>query len=287
MKKYIYALGFFDGVHLGHQALLSQCCILAKEHGCTPAAITFDQHPKSLFLDTPPALLSTIPDRTLLLRRYGMESVRVFPVKKEVMFLPWQEFLQILLDDGAAGFVCGDDFHFGYRGEGDAQRLQALCGELGLPCVVIPEQTVGGIRVSSTYIRRQIESGDMATAVNFLGHPHILTGTVVHSQPDSPTASLNLPAGLAIPKSGVYACLALVGGKQYPAVTNIGPLPTVSGADITVETRIPDYEGDLHGREVTLEFFRFLRIQQKFSSPEALQAQLQLDTEETRRTVGN
>ena len=169
MNKYIYALGFFDGVHLGHQELLKACCCLAAEHGCKTAAITFDRHPKSLFTDTPTVLISAIPDRRLLLNRYGIDSVRILPVIREVMGLPWQEFLQILLDDGAAGFVCGDDFRFGARGEGNAQHLTEFCRERGLPCTVVPEQTVGTIRISSTYIRRQIETGDMATAVKFLG----------------------------------------------------------------------------------------------------------------------
>ena len=287
MKKYIYALGFFDGVHLGHQKLLSQCCALATEYGCSTAAITFDRHPKSLFTDKPTVLISTIPDRKLLLQRYGIESVRVLPVIPEIMNLPWQEFIQILLDDGAAGFVCGDDFRFGHRGEGNAEKLIAFCQERGLPCVMVPEQTVGNIRISSTYIRRQIETGDMATAVKFMDHPYTLTGTVVHGKKlgrtlGIPTANLHLPAGLAIPKFGVYACRILIEGTYYPAVTNIGTRPTVEGQGITVEPWILDYSGDLYGREITIEFFKFLRPEQKFPSLEALQAEIRRNAEETR-----
>ena len=291
MKKYIYALGFFDGVHLGHQQLLTECCRLAKEHGCSTAAITFDRHPKSLFTDKPTVLISTIPDRKLLLQRYGIESVRVLPVIHEIMNLPWQEFIQILLDDGAAGFVCGDDFRFGCRGEGSAEKLMAFCGEKGLPCTVIPEQTVGSIRISSTYIRRQIETGDMATAVKFLGHPYTLTGTVVHGRKlgrtlGIPTANLHLPAGLAIPRFGVYACSVLIDGKRYPAVTNIGTRPTVDGEGITVEPWILDYTGDLYGRRITLEFYKFLRPEQKFPSLEDLQAEIRRNAQETRELLG-
>jgi len=287
MNKYIYALGFFDGVHLGHQELLAQCRSLAKEHGCQTAAITFDRHPKSLFTEKPTVLISTIPDRKLLLKRYGMESIRVLPVIHEIMNLPWQEFIRILLDDGAAGFVCGDDFHFGHLGEGSAEKLKTYCQENGLPCIVVPEQTVGKIRISSTYIRRQIETGDMATAVKFLGHPYTLTGTVIHGQKlgrklGIPTANLHLPAGLAIPKFGVYACRILIDGKYYPAVTNIGTRPTVAGEGITVEPWILDYSGDLYGREITLEFCFFLRPEQKFPTLEALQAEVRRNAEQTR-----
>lgn len=290
MTNYIYALGFFDGVHLGHQELLKACCALAEEYGCHTAAITFDRHPKSLFTDNPTVLISTIPDRKLLLNRYGIESVRVLPVIQEIMNLPWQEFIRILLDDGAAGFVCGDDFHFGSRGEGDAEKLQSLCREKGLPCIVVPEQTVGNIRVSSTYIRRQIETGDMATAVKFMGHPYTLTGTVIHGQKlgrklGIPTANLHLPAGLAIPKFGVYACRILIDGIYYPAVTNIGTRPTVQGEGITVEPWILDYSGDLYGREITIEFFKFLRPEQKFPTLEDLQAEIHRNARETRDLI--
>lgn len=292
MKKRIYALGFFDGVHLGHQKLLTRCAQLATEYGWGTAAITFDRHPKSLFTEIPTVLISTVPDRELLLKRYGMEEVLVLPVTREVMSMSWQAFVQMLLDRGAAGFVCGDDFRFGHRGEGNAEILSAFCREKGLPCAVIPEQTVEDIRISSTYIRRQIETGDMATAVKFMGHPYTLTGTVVRGQQlgrtlGIPTANLRLPAGLAVPRFGVYACCVIVDGKRYAAVTNIGTRPTVAGEGITVEPWILDYSGDLYGREITLECYRFLRREQKFPSLEALQAEIRRNAEETREIVKN
>lgn len=290
MKKYIYALGFFDGVHLGHQELLSQCCRLAKEYGCGTAAITFDRHPKSLFAEKPTVLISTVQDRKLLLHRFGIETVHLLPVTKEVMGQPWREFVQSLLDLGAAGFVCGDDFRFGHRGEGSGEKLQQLCKELGLPCVVVPEQTVDQIRISSTYIRRQIETGDMATAVKFMGHPYTLTGTVVRGQQlgrtlGIPTANLRLPDGLAIPRLGVYACRIRIDGRDYAAVTNVGTRPTVAGEGITVEPWILDYEGNLYGREITVEFFYFLRSEQKFPSLEALRQEIHRNARQTREMI--
>ena len=287
MKKRIFALGFFDGVHLGHQALLRECAQLAAETGCEAAAITFDRHPRSLFLTTPPLLISTLPDRLRLLAAWGIQYTRVFPVDRETMTTPWEEFLEILLRDGAAGFVCGGDFRFGHKGEGNAAALEEFCRERGLPCILVPQQELGGIRISSTYIRRQIEEGDMATAVRFLGHPLTLTGTVVRGQQIGrsigvPTANLRLPEGLAIPKFGVYACRCLVDGCAYAAVTNVGTRPTVAGEGITVEPWILDYSGDLYGRDITLEFFRFLRPEQKFPDLQALQAQIRADARQTR-----
>ena len=285
--KKIFALGFFDGVHRGHQGLLERCVELAKERGCEAAAITFDRHPQAAFVNNPPALISTLRDRQLLLRRYGMDQTRVFPVTKEVMSTSWEIFLESLLEQGAAGFVCGDDFRFGAKGEGSSEKLKGFCEERGLPWVILPEQTLEGIRISSTYIRRQIESGDMATAVKFLGHPLMLTGEVVPGkqlgrQLGVPTANLRLPVGLAQPRLGVYVCRALVDGIWHPAVTNVGNRPTVAGEGITVESWILDYTGDLYGREITLEFHYFLRPEERFSSLEELKNQIRKDAEATR-----
>lgn len=285
--KKIFALGFFDGVHLGHQALLKECRALAELLDCGTAAITFDAHPQSLFCTRVPPLISTVEDRYRLLRQYGICHVYAFPVTKEVMSKPWDAFLEELLEFGGAGFVCGDDFRFGHRGQGDSEKLRSFCAERNLPCVIVPEQTLDGVRVSSTYIRRQLEDGDMATAVRFLGHPYALSGTVVHGFQlgrtlGIPTANLCLPEALVIPKFGVYACRALVDGKAYPAVTNIGTRPTVSGAGITVEPWILDFEGDLYDRKITLEFYFFLRPEMKFPDLESLRREILRNADETR-----
>jgi len=286
-KTYIFALGFFDGVHLGHQVLLEECCHLARQMGAGTAAITFDSHPQSLFSENIPPLINNLPDREALLRQFGVQYIHVFPVTREVMSTPWQDFLQELLTEGAVGFVCGDDFHFGFRGEGNAQALAAFCRERGLPCTIVTEQAVDGIRVSSTYIRSQIESGDMETAVRFLGHPHILTGEVIPGKQlgrklGIPTANLRLPEKTAVPKFGVYACRALVNGVYYPAVTNVGIRPTVSGAGITVEPWILDYSGDLYGQRIRLEFYYFIRPEKKFDSLDALKSAIHADAQEAR-----
>ncbi len=285
--KRVFALGFFDGVHLGHQALLKACRDLAAQLSCETAAITFESHPQSLYCCRVPPLISTAAERRRLLRQYGIGHIRSYPVTRAVMEMPWQDFLEELAASGAAGFVCGDDFHFGYRGEGNSEKLQFFCREHGIPCVIVPEQSIGGIRVSSTYIRTQLETGDMATAVRFLGHPYALTGTVVHGHKigrklGMPTANLLLPEDLVIPKFGVYVCRALIDGSVFPAVTNIGTRPTVSGSGITVEPWILDFEGDLYDREITLEFYRFLRPEMKFPDLEALRAQIQADAASTR-----
>ena len=286
-SKKIYALGFFDGVHLGHQALLAQCVRLAQEQGCEAAAITFDRHPLSLFAAMPPAMINSAEDRHRLLARFGIRHIRELKVTKEVMSTPWRDFLEQLMDSGAAGFVCGDDFHFGSKGEGDAQRLQAFCREQGLPCVIVPEQTLDGIRVSSTHIRALLEQGDMETAARFLGHRHILTGTVVNGRHIGrtigiPTANVLLPEGVAVPRLGVYACRCKVGRRWYMAVTNIGSRPTVNGHQVRAESWILDFDADLYGSTVMLEFHAFLRPERKFGSLEELQTEIRKNAAQVR-----
>ena len=289
MNKTIYALGFFDGVHIGHAALLKECRSLAEAHGCRAGVVTFAEHPQNQVAGKSPSLITGVRDRErLLYQRFSMDTVVTLHFDAHMRTLPWQEFIEMLLRDyDAAGFVCGEDFRFGYKGQGNAPLLSDYCGSHRIPCSVVPEQTIDGIRVSSTYIRRQIEEGDMATAVRFLGHPHILTGTVVHGKAlgrklGIPTANLLLPEGMAIPKFGVYACRALIDEEAYPAVTNIGTRPTVEGVGITVEPWILDYSGDLYGREITLEFYFFLRPEMKFPSLEALQQEIRRNAEQTR-----
>ena len=286
-QKRIFALGFFDGVHLGHQALLRACVELAEKLDCAAAAVTFDRHPRALFTADPPPLISTAASRRLLLGRYGISHVKQYPVIPEVMGMPWQDFLAELLAEGAVGFVCGDDFRFGNRGEGNIHRLVEFCEERNLPCVIVPEQTVEGKRVSSTYIRSQIECGDMETAKRFLGHPHIISGVVVPGKQlgrtlGIPTANIRLEEGLVVPKFGVYACRVNVDGRDYAAVTNVGTRPTVNGLGITVEPWILDFDGNLYGQEITLEFHRFLRPETRFDGLDALKAQINRDALETR-----
>lgn len=285
----IIALGYFDGVHLGHQALLRACAELAQPLGLQRAAITFEGHPQAFFTSSPPPQINTMADRQRLLEQYGIEWLCKLPVTKEVMSTPWRDFLEMLLRHGAAGFVCGSDFRFGHAGEGNAQKLQQFSRERELPCTVVPEQKMDGIRISSTHIRSLLEQGRMEEAVRFLGHPHFLTGEVISGRHIGrtlgiPTANLALPKDLVVPKFGVYACRACIDGKKHPAVTNIGNRPTVGGHHATVEAWILDFEGDLYGKEITLEFYAFLRPEQPFPSLEALKAQIRRDAD-TARTL--
>ena len=281
-ERKIFALGFFDGVHLGHQALLRRCVDLACQMDAQAAAITFLQHPQALFMEETPRLLTADSDRDILLRQYGIGTICKFPVTKEVMSTDWQTFLENLLFCGGVGFVCGYDFRFGHKGEGNAEKLLQFCRERELPCIIVPEQSLDDMRVSSTHIRSLIENGDVQTAARFLGHLHILSGEVVHGRQlgrtiGVPTANILIPEDVVVPKLGVYACLCDIGGETYPAVTNIGSRPTVGGHQVRAESWILGFDGNLYSKKIKLEFHSFLRPERKFDSLEELKAQIQQD----------
>ncbi len=291
-KKTIYALGFFDGVHLGHQALLTACRQLADKHGYAAGAVTFTTHPGSLLSSDAPRLLNTIEDRRLLLLSGGMDHVAEMTFDEDLMHTHWSAFLESLVEQGAGGFVCGSDFRFGADGSGTAKKLEGFCKARELPYTIVPQQMMDGIRVSSTHIRELISKGEMEKATAFLGHPHLLSGEVIHGRGlghtiGIPTANIALPESVVCPKLGVYACIATVEGREYLAVTNVGTRPTVEGTHITVEPWLLDFDGDLYGKRLHLLFFKFLRPEQKFGSLEELQKEIQKNGEETRKFFKN
>ena len=293
MKERVIALGFFDGVHLGHGALLRRTVEEARQRGCTPAVFTFDRPPKEVVTGVPCPLINSPEDRKDLLHRlYGISDVLMVPFDREMMTTPWDKFVTDILVGRyhAVHLVAGHDHHFGHKNQGSPELLAAKCAELGLGCDIIPKVEVGGITVSSTYIRRLVELGQMDRAAAFLGHPHTLTGTVGHGRGIGssrlfPTANLTVPAHVLVPAHGVYATrVTLPDGAFYAAVTNVGTRPTVNnGTDITVEASLLDYDGDLYGKTLRLEFFSHLRDEIRFDSLDALRSQIAADAETTRR----
>ncbi len=284
MEKTIFALGFFDGVHLGHQALLRETVRLAREKGVTAGAVTFSDHPDGLVSGSAPKLLNTAADRNGLLQAYGIQNILELPFDEGVKDTHWASFLSQLVVAGAAGFVCGDDFRFGSGGLGTPKKLEAFCQKRGIAYAIVPQQEVDGVRVSSTHIRGLLEQGEMRQANRFLGHPHVLTGEVVPGRQlgrtiGIPTANVLIPEGLAVPKLGVYAGHTVVDGKPYRTVTNIGSRPTVGGHQVRMESWLLDFEGDLYGKKLTLALLDFLRPERKFDSLEELKAQILQDAQ--------
>ena len=290
-ERTIYALGFFDGVHLGHQALLAACRHLAQRTGNAPGVVTFASHPDEVVAGKTVPLINTVAERQQMLLGYGMAQQLVLPFDEKLMSLPWQKFLQMLVEKGAAGFVCGDDFRFGFRGEGDAHSLEEFCRERDLAWAVVPAQTLNGTRISSTHIRTLLTEGKTEEAVQFLGHPHRITGVVMSGRHIGrsigiPTANIPLSGQVLCPCHGVYACKAIVDCREYLAVTNIGSRPTVGGHQVRAESWLLDFEGDLYGKSLTLDLYSFLRPEQKFPTLEDLQVEIRKNAAETRKILG-
>ena len=292
MKEKVIALGFFDGVHLGHAALLNAAVQRARERGCASAVFTFTQLPKVVVTGQPCPLINSPEDRRDLIRRlYGIDEVLMVPFDHEMMTTAWDEFITEILVRRyhAVHLIAGHDHHFGHKNQGSPELLRSKCAELGLGCDIIPEVELGGITVSSTYIRRLLELGQLERANRYLGHPHTLSGTVRHgrglgSSRLFPTANLIVPPHVLIPSHGVYATLAyLSDGRCCPAVTNVGTRPTVdNGHDVTVEASLLDFDGNLYGQPLRLEFYTHLRDEIRFDSLDALKAQIARDAQSVR-----
>ena len=303
-QRKVIALGFFDGVHLGHGALLRRVAQRARELDAVPCAFTFDQSPAAALTGREVPLLTGVGDRTALMDSlYGIREVIVAPFAR-MQSMDWRDFVAGYLKEAhhAVHVVAGHDFHFGCRGEGSPERLAAECARLGIGCDIIPKVELDGITISSTYIRTLIKEGRMEEAARFLGHPHTLSGPVVHGSQigrtiGAPTANLLTPEGVIAPAFGVYAARVRVlpdypgrqpylpGEGPYLAVTNVGVRPTVNPtlSGVTVEPWILDYSGDLYGRTICLEFYRQLRAEQKFASVDQLRAAILENAEQTRQ----
>ena len=290
--KRVIALGFFDGVHKGHGALLRTVAQAADRLGAMPCAFTFDRSPTAAITGQTIPLLSSVEDRVWLMRRYyGIEEVIVAPFDG-MQKMDWQDFVSEYLQKelGCVHVVAGHDFHFGYMGKGNPQRLQENCRELGMGCDIIQKVEQDGITISSTYIRTLIAQGEMERANQFLGHPHTLTNRVAHGKKIGtttlgfPTVNLLIPQGVIVPAYGVYATRVWFDGQCRCAVTNVGVRPTVEDNDghVTVEGFILDFDGDLYGHEIRMEFYKYLRPEQKFASMQALADEIRHNAQQTR-----
>ncbi|MBW3129160.1 MULTISPECIES: bifunctional riboflavin kinase/FAD synthetase [Hymenobacter] len=295
--------GTFDGVHLGHQKILQRLLTVGRQHGGPTVVITFWPHPR-LVLGPPPShpellelrLLNTLAEREAKLRDFGIDYLLIVPFTKEFASWTSEEFIQkILLDTvGTQRLVIGYDHRFGKNREGGFDYLHQHADRYGMRVEEIPREDVDAVGVSSTRIRRALESGDVATANRYLGYAYPFTGTVVKGQQlgrtiGYPTANIRCAEPLKlVPARGVYAVRATTAaGTTYPAMLNIGVRPTVGG-DLaeTVEAHLLDFDGDLYDQPLTVEFVARLRDEQKFNGLDALKAQLALDAEAARQQLG-
>ncbi|MEN9797249.1 MAG: hypothetical protein RL653_945 [Pseudomonadota bacterium] len=285
------ALGNFDGVHLGHQALLAE----AARHGA-PVALTFQPHPgKVLQPALAPKLICVLPRKLELLEAAGAQAVVVQPFTSEYARTTPAEFEAQLFDVlGAGHAVVGADFTYGARRAGTVETLRAAAAARGAQVHVVPAVTVDGVVVSSSRVREYLLEGRVEAAQRLLGRAFDLDGTVVPGdgrgrQIGVPTANVDTQNELR-PAAGVYAVTARFRegegwGERRAGAANIGVKPTFGGTEVTVEVHLLDFAGDLYGRELRVEFLERLRAEQRFGSVAELVGQIRRDVEAARSAV--
>ncbi len=286
-------IGVLDGVHLGHQQLVTAMVKAAHSTHKTAIAITFDPHPAIALGYAAPLLLATVEERAELLDALGLDVLVVLPFTPATAQTRAADFVEALVDHlHLAELWGGPDFAFGYQREGNVSFLRQLGTERGFTMHIVEPLIVDGIPVSSSRIRTALGAGDIDQATACLGRPYRLTGTVVRGrgvgrQMEVPTANLSLSPERLIPPGGVYACLAHTERLgTHPAVVNIGTRPTFAGQTLSVEAHLLDFDADVYGQALSLDFIVRLRDERPFPTIEALVTQIQNDIAQARDCLG-
>lgn len=285
-------IGNFDGVHLGHAALLAEARQQAQAVGGPAVALTFDPHPLRLLRpDVFQPLLTTPADRAALLLRAGADHVVIQRTTPAFLQQRARDFFDGVVKTGfaARALVEGDNFGFGRHREGDVEMLRTLCREAGIPLSIVPPREVNGRRVSSSRVRTALERGDVADAAALCGRPYRLSGTVGAGAQRGrtlgfPTANLEHIETL-VPGDGVYAVRAWVAGRPWPGAANIGPNPTFAEQARKVEVHLIGFNGDLYGQALPVDFVARLRDTRPFAGVDELTKQLHLDVAAAQRLV--
>jgi riboflavin kinase/FMN adenylyltransferase len=286
------ALGNFDGVHLGHQAVLRRAVEAGRERDARVVAATFDPHPRAVLgAGGSPKLLTTLGLRREALVRYGADEVRVITFDLNLSKKSPREFVRDVLvgEMRAEAVVVGETFRFGHRAAGDVRDLAALMEEMEGTAYSVPVRGAGEHgEISSTRIRTLISEGAVAQAAGLLGRPYVLRGEVVEGDRRGrtigfPTANVRPDPVALVPARGVYAGFVRIGEETYPACTNVGVAPTFDRAESRVEAHLLDFHGDLYGRVVDVEFSQRIRDEKRFSGVDELTEQIHRDVEQARR----
>jgi riboflavin kinase / FMN adenylyltransferase len=297
----VVTIGVFDGVHLGHQALINRAVSLARDRGLPSVLLTFDPHPSEVVRPgSHPAQLTALRRKAELVEQLGIDVFCVLPFTPELSKVPADEFVHEVLIEKlhVAAVVVGENFAFGHRAAGNVELLTRLGHRFGYvtegaKLIVAPDSDPGGeITFSSTYIRACIDAGDVTAARAALGRPHRLEGIVVRGDRRGhelgfPTANLSTPRYAAVPADGVYACqfsLLNQNGSRWAAVS-VGTNPTFSGRERRVEAFVLDVDADFYGQRVAIDFIERLRDMEKFASTESLVEQMHRDVDRTREVL--
>lgn len=288
-------IGFFDGVHRGHQFVISRLRDMARESGLESMAITFDRHPRQVVhADYVPQLITPTDEKLRLLRLTGVDRIEVLPFDMSMARLSARDFMRQVLRErlGVEKLLIGYDNRFGHNRAEGFEQYREYGSEMGIDVVLNTPVDIDGLRVSSSLIRRLLAKGDVEEAGRCLGHAFKLEGSVVRGFQEGrrlgfPTANIepSCPEQI-IPLAGVYAARASVeGGEWMPAMMNIGDNPTFQRSHVTLEAHIIGLDADIYGSRISIELCSRLRDERRFDSLDALKAQLAKDREEVRERI--
>ena len=286
----VLTLGVFDGLHLGHQAIMRKVVERAAAAQAVATAITFDPHPRAvLYPESSPPLLQTLDQRIANLEVLGIEQTIVIPFTHEFAGQPAENFLTDIVHDRlqAKEVYLGKGFAFGKDRGGNIDLLRSMSTKLGFVADEVDEVTLRGQRISSSRIRKLLDAGRVNLARRMLGRPYGVEGVIIRGNRRGhtigfPTANLK-PHNRVIPKFGVYATATLINGTWRKSITNIGVRPTFeSDADPSIETYVFDFDGDLYGDVLRVRFLHRIRDERKFNGIDELKAQIEKDSNRAR-----
>lgn len=280
MQKSAIAFGTFDGLHIGHIAVLKA----VTQSGYKPIAVTFDAPPK---MKNKLELILSKEEKKFLINKMGIETV--FLNFDSVRNIPPKEFLEHIFEKyNPAVFSVGFDFRFGKEAMGDTETVKEFCREKGIECNICPPVSVEDKIASSTEIRNRISKGEVEIATEILGRPFSFTGEIFHGDKRGrtigfPTINIVYPQDLVVPKFGVYLSQTKIDGKLYKSITNLGLRPTFKTDLPTSETYIFDFDGEVYGKTATVSLLRFLREETRFNSLEELKEAIRCDIASAKR----
>ena len=287
-EKTVVTIGTFDGIHIGHQKILSDLIETAKREKKKSVLLTFFPHPRMVLQkDVSIKLLNTINEKSVLLEKMGLDYLIIHPFSQEFSRLTALDFVRDILVNklNTSRLIIGYDHHFGKNREGNIHQLKEYSLLYDFEVEEIPAQDIDDVSVSSTKVRKALHDGNLKTANNYLGYSYMLNGKVVNGKKlggriGYPTANLNIKEDYKlIPKTGVYVIKSIIDGTAFSGMMNIGFRPTVSGKHQTIEAHFFNFDKDLYGAKVTVELLYFLREEKKFDSVEELIVQLNTDKE--------
>ena len=297
LKNSVVTSGTFDGVHVGHQKILARLREEADKIGGETVLITYWPHPRQVLKpwDNSLKLLTTFPEKATVLEKYGVDHLVKIPFTKEFAQMSSEEYIRVILSERVhtKKLIIGYDHRFGKNRDGGLKELEAFGPKYGFEVEEIPRQDIDEIGVSSTKIRRALETGDVKTANEYLARPYSVAGMVVHGQKIGrtigfPTANIHVKETYKlIPADGIYAVQVCNKYTKRDGMLNIGNRPTIGGEDKTIEVNIFDFDEDIYDSEISVEFIDLIRREEKFNSVDELKAQLQRDEAAVKACLSN